>query len=105
MSHKACGAPTVTEEDTAAVRRSTPRTSSRTSATVRARAMYRERLRLLASGCDAMELKRGIDAAVERVVEPLEAQAKPVQERERLAQIGTVSSNGDATIGAISPRR
>src|SRR5437867_2275498 len=72
-----------------------------TTATVLARAIYREGLRLLASGYDAMELKRGIDAAVERVVETLKAQAKPVKERERIAQVGTVSSNGDTAIGAI----
>src|SRR2546428_2702508 len=72
-----------------------------TTATILARAIYREGLRLLASGYDAMELKRGIDAAAERVVEAVKAQAKPVKERERIAQVGTVSSNGDTAIGAI----
>src|SRR5207248_3090885 len=56
---------------------------------------------LLAAGFDAMELKRGIDAAVERAVEALKAQAKPVKERERIAQVGTVSANGDAAIGEL----
>src|SRR5690349_7109464 len=70
-----------------------------TTATVLARAIFREGLRLLAAGFDAMELKRGIDAAVEKAVEALKAQAKPVKERERIAQVGTVSANGDATIG------
>src|SRR5437773_6611205 len=48
-----------------------------------------------------MELKRGIDAAVQKAVEALKAQAKPVKERERIAQVGTVSANGDAAIGEL----
>src|SRR2546427_468614 len=72
-----------------------------TTATILARAIFREGLRLLAAGFDAMELKRGIDAAVEKVVEALKAQAKPVKERERIAQVGTVSANGDAAIGEL----
>src|SRR2546422_4626234 len=72
-----------------------------TTATILARAIFREGLRLLAAGFDAMELKRGIDAAVEKVVEALKAQAKPVKERERIAQVGTVSANGEAAIGEI----
>jgi len=72
-----------------------------TTATILARAIFREGLRLLAAGFDAMELKRGIDAAVEKAVEAVKAQAKPVKERERIAQVGTVSANGDATIGEL----
>src|SRR2546426_200443 len=72
-----------------------------TTATVLARAIFREGLRLLAAGFDAMELKRGIDAAVQKAVEALKAQAKPVKERERIAQVGTVSANGDAAIGEL----
>src|SRR5207302_8411115 len=45
-----------------------------------------------------MELKRGIDAAVEKAVEAVKSQAKPVKERERIAQVGTVSANGDGAI-------
>ncbi|HZP43265.1 MAG TPA: chaperonin GroEL [Candidatus Binatia bacterium] len=70
-----------------------------TTATVLARAIFRDGLKLVAAGFDAMELKRGIDAAVEKVVEAIKAQAKPVKERQRIAQVGTVSSNGDTTIG------
>jgi chaperonin GroEL len=70
-----------------------------TTATILARAIFREGLRLLAAGFDAMELKRGIDAAVEKAVGAIKAQAKPVKERERIAQVGTVSANGDTTIG------
>src|SRR6058998_2558139 len=72
-----------------------------TTATILARAIFRDGLRLLAAGFDAMELKRGLDLAVEKVVEAIKAQAKPVKERERIAQVGTVSSNGDTAIGDI----
>ncbi|TMB18286.1 MAG: chaperonin GroEL [Deltaproteobacteria bacterium] len=70
-----------------------------TTATILARAIFREGLRLLAAGFDAMELKRGVDAAVEQVVTAIKGQATPVKERERIAQVGTVSANGDDTIG------
>jgi len=72
-----------------------------TTATVLARAIFREGLRLLAAGFDAMELKRGIDAAVDSVMDAIEKQARPVKDRERIAQVGTVSANGDRTIGDI----
>src|SRR6185295_3698383 len=72
-----------------------------TTATVLARAIFREGLRLVAAGFDSMELKRGIDAAVEAVVESVKEQAKPVKDRERIAQIGTISANGDRTIGEM----
>src|SRR5207249_3503804 len=78
-----------------------PARDGTTTATILARAIFREGLRLLAAGFDAMELKRGIDAAVEKAVEAVKAQAKPVKERERIAQVGTVSANGDATIGEL----
>jgi len=70
-----------------------------TTATILARAIFREGLRLLTAGFDAMELKRGIDAAVAQAIEALKAQATPVKERERIAQVGTVSANGDGTVG------
>ena len=72
-----------------------------TTATVLARGIVREGLRLIAAGFDSMELKRGIDAAVETAVEAIKEQAKPVKDRERIAQVGTVSANGDATIGEM----
>ncbi len=72
-----------------------------TTATVLARAIFREGLALLVAGFDAMELKRGIDAAVEKATEAIAAMAKPVKERERIAQVGAVSANGDTTIGDI----
>jgi chaperonin GroEL len=72
-----------------------------TTATVLAQAILREGLRLLAAGYDPMNLKRGIDLAVERAVEAVKAQSKPVKERERIAQVATVSANGDTTIGEL----
>jgi len=72
-----------------------------TTATILARAIFREGLRLVAAGFDAMEVKRGIDAAVEKAVEAIKAQSKPVKDRERIAQVGTISANGDRTIGEI----
>jgi chaperonin GroEL len=72
-----------------------------TTATVLAQAILREGLRLLAAGYDPMNLKRGIDLAVERAVEHVKGQSKPIKDRERIAQVGTVSANGDATIGGL----
>ncbi len=72
-----------------------------TTATVLAQAILREGLRLLAAGYDPMDLKRGIDAAVERATEHVKGQSKPVKDKERIAQVGTVSANGDATIGNL----
>ncbi len=72
-----------------------------TTATVLAQAILREGLRLLAAGYDPMQLKRGIDLAVEKAVDAIKAQSKPVKDRERIAQVGTVSANGDTTIGDL----
>ncbi|MCC6849548.1 MAG: chaperonin GroEL [Deltaproteobacteria bacterium] len=72
-----------------------------TTATVLAQAIVREGLRLLAAGYDPMDLKRGIDLAVARAVEHIKGQSKPIKDRERIEQVGTVSANGDATIGSL----
>jgi chaperonin GroEL len=72
-----------------------------TTATILARAIFREGLRLVVAGFDPMEIKRGVDAGVEKAVEALVAQARPVKERERIAQVATVSANGDTTVGDI----
>ncbi len=72
-----------------------------TTATVLAQAILREGLRLLAAGYDPMNLKRGIDLAVARAVEHVKGQSKPIKDRERIAQVGTVSANGDETIGGL----
>ncbi|HEX7489363.1 MAG TPA: chaperonin GroEL [Anaeromyxobacteraceae bacterium] len=70
-----------------------------TTATVLARAIYEEGLKLVASGHSPMELKRGIDKAVERVVAELKRMSTPTHGQEDIAQVGTISANGDATIG------
>jgi len=72
-----------------------------TTATVLARAIIREGVRLLAAGLDPMELKRGIDAAVEKAVETLKEMARPVKDHERMMQVATVAANGEASIGKI----
>jgi chaperonin GroEL len=72
-----------------------------TTATVLAQSIFKEGSRLVAAGHDPMDLKRGIDAAVEKVVEKLKAMTKDVKDRTEIAQVGTVSANNDPTIGNI----
>jgi chaperonin GroEL len=72
-----------------------------TTATVLARAVYEEGLRLVAAGHNPMDLKRGIDRAVEVVVGELKKLSKPTQGKKDIAQVGTISANGDETIGNI----
>jgi chaperonin GroEL len=72
-----------------------------TTATVLARTLYEEGLRLVAAGHNPMDLKRGIDRAVEVVVAELKKQSKPTQGKKDIAQVGTISANGDETIGNI----
>jgi chaperonin GroEL len=71
-----------------------------TTATVFAQGIFREGLRLVAAGANPMALKRGIDKATAAVVEELKNIAKPVK-GEAIAQVGTVSANGDRTIGDL----
>jgi chaperonin GroEL len=70
-----------------------------TTATVLAQAIYREGARLVAAGHDPMNIKRGIDQAVEQVVVALKAQATPIKGRAEIAQVGTISTNGDVELG------
>ena len=72
-----------------------------TTATVLAQAMFREGSKLVAAGHNPMELKRGIDRAVEVAVAELRRLSKPVKEKKEIAQVGTISANGDTTIGEI----
>jgi chaperonin GroEL len=72
-----------------------------TTATVLARAILTEGAKLVAAGHDPMTLKRGMDRAVEAVTEELRKQSKATKGRAEIAQVGTVSSNGDETIGEI----
>lgn len=72
-----------------------------TTATVLARAIFQEGLKLVAAGINPMHIKRGIDAAVEKVVEELKKQSIPTRGRKEIAQVGTISSNHDEEIGNI----
>ncbi|HKG99063.1 MAG TPA: chaperonin GroEL, partial [Pyrinomonadaceae bacterium] len=71
-----------------------------TTATVLAQAIFREGVKTVAAGANPMALKRGIDKAVERATEEIKRLAKPVK-GDMIAQVGTVSANGDQTIGNI----
>ena len=70
-----------------------------TTATVLAQAIVREGAKSVAAGMNPMDLKRGIDLAVEAVVEHLKANSKKVTSNEEIAQVGTISANGDREIG------
>jgi chaperonin GroEL len=72
-----------------------------TTATVLAQAIFREGIRLVAAGSDPMEIKRGIDKAVEAVVGELKKLSKPTRDQKEIAQVGTISANNDPTIGNI----
>jgi chaperonin GroEL len=72
-----------------------------TTATVLAQAIYHAGAKLVAAGHNPMELKRGIDKAVDAVVTELHAMSRPVRDSREIAQVGTVSANGDEFIGQI----
>ena len=72
-----------------------------TTATVLAQAIYREGSKMVAAGHNPMEIKRGIDAAVAAVIARLEKISKATKDPKEIAQVGTISANGDATIGKI----
>ncbi len=71
-----------------------------TTATVLAQAIFREGVKTVAAGANPMALKRGIDKAVEKAVAEIKRLSKPVK-GDAIAQVGTVSANGDTTIGGI----
>ncbi|ABV73269.1 chaperonin GroEL [Rickettsia canadensis str. McKiel] len=70
-----------------------------TTATVLARALAREGNKLVAAGYNPMDLKRGMDLAVNTVVEEIKKSSKKINSQEEIAQVGTISSNGDKEIG------
>ena len=70
-----------------------------TTATVLAQAIIREGCKAVAAGMNPMDLKRGIDTAVNTVVEDIKSRSKEVSTNEEIAQIGTISANGDSSIG------
>ncbi|HKS42122.1 MAG TPA: chaperonin GroEL [Blastocatellia bacterium] len=72
-----------------------------TTATVLAQAIFREGVKTVAAGASPMALKRGIDKAVEKAVEEIQRLSKRVKDNDAIAQVGTISANGDSTIGKL----
>ncbi|MBU6154007.1 MAG: chaperonin GroEL [Bdellovibrionales bacterium] len=72
-----------------------------TTATVLAQAIFREGAKIVAAGLNPMDVKRGIDKAVEAVITELKKLAKPIKDQKEIAQVGTISANNDPTIGNI----
>ncbi|MDA1154433.1 MAG: chaperonin GroEL [Proteobacteria bacterium] len=70
-----------------------------TTATVLAQAIVREGMKSVAAGMNPMDLKRGIDLATSKVVEAIKAAARPVNDSDEVAQVGTISANGESEIG------
>lgn len=72
-----------------------------TTATLLAEAIYSEGLKNVAAGANPMDLKRGIEKAVKEITAELKKLSKPIQDRKEIAQVATISANGDAAIGEI----
>jgi len=72
-----------------------------TTATILAQAIYREGSKLVAAGYNPMDLKRGVDKAVEAIATELKKMSKPTKDPKEIAQVGTISANNDDTIGNI----
>jgi len=70
-----------------------------TTATVLAQAIVREGLKAVAAGANPMDIKRGIDRAVETVTDELKKMSKPCKDQKAIAQVGTISANADESIG------
>ena len=72
-----------------------------TTATVLAQAIVQQGMKFVAAGFDPMDLKRGIDAAVESIVARLKENSRKISSNQEIAQVGTISANGDMAIGAM----
>ncbi|MEW6775962.1 MAG: chaperonin GroEL [Bdellovibrionota bacterium] len=72
-----------------------------TTASVLAQAIFREGSKMVAAGANPMDLKRGIDKAVESGIESLKKLSKPTKDKKEISNVGTISANGDRTIGDI----
>ncbi|MBI3333277.1 MAG: chaperonin GroEL, partial [Candidatus Omnitrophica bacterium] len=72
-----------------------------TTATVLAESVFREGLKNVTAGANPMGIKRGIDLAVEEVIESLKKLSKPIKDKKEIAQVGTIAANNDAEIGEI----
>src|SRR3981189_3190632 len=118
---KSCGAPRITKDGVTVakeieledkfenmgaqmVREVASKTSDRvgdgtTTATVLAQAIVKEGAKAVAAGVNPMDLKRGIDRAIEVLVEDIEKNSKKITSNDEIAQVATISANGDAEIG------
>src|SRR5213594_3736681 len=96
---KKFGNPTITKDG--ATKTSDIAGDGTTTATVLAQAIFREGLKSVTAGANPMSLKRGIDQAVELVVEELKRISAPSKGRKEIAQVGTISANNDPEIGRI----
>src|SRR5213593_1319736 len=94
---KSFGAPRITKE--VASKTSDQAGDGTTTATLLAQAIVREGAKAVAAGMNPMDLKRGIDLAVEAVVEDLRKRSKKVSTNAEIAQVGTISANDDSEIG------
>src|ERR1700693_5154027 len=74
-----------------------------TTGTLLAQCTIREGAKSVAAGMNPMDLKRGIDLAVAAVVRDIEKRSKKVQSSEEIGQVGTISANGDKTVGKMTP--
>ncbi|MEJ2726001.1 MAG: chaperonin GroEL, partial [Deltaproteobacteria bacterium] len=72
-----------------------------TTATILAQAIFREGSKLVTAGANPMAIKRGVDKAVDLVVQELKKISKPTKEKKEISQVGTISANNDRTIGDI----
>merc|ERR1739838_245119 len=72
-----------------------------TTATILARSIFKEGLKSVAAGMNPMDLRRGIQSAVDSVVDSLKARAKMISTTEEIAQVGTISANGEVEIGNL----
>ncbi len=84
-----------------ASRTSTEAGDGTTTATILAHAMVREGVKAVAAGMNPMDLKRGVDMAVDAVVKDIQKRSKKVSTNDEIAQVGTISANGDAEIGRM----
>ena len=75
-----------------------------TTATVLAQSIVREGAKAVAAGMNPMDLKRGVDIAVDAVITEISKRSKPIRTNAEIAQVGTISSNGEADIGALIAR-
>ena len=102
---KSYGAPKITKDGVSVAQKTADKAGDgTTTATVLAEAIIREGCKAVAAGMNPMDLKRGIDMAVEAVVEDIKSRSKEIKTSEEIAQVGTISANGDRSIGEYLAR-